>query len=162
MEPNAKTFTVTQIGTIQRAGDAITVQIDEAYRPALKGLETFSHVYVYWWAANFDEAMYRELLVTELPYADNIEAGMFACRSPIRPNLIMNTVCKILDVDEAAGTVRIQNIDAFDGTPVLDLKPYYPVTDRVKDATISDYLVGWPEWVPEEGSGLMEHELEQA
>jgi len=52
-----------------------------------------------------------------LPYAGAREAGVFACRSPLRPNLIMTTVCRILAVDEAQGTVQIENIDAFDGTP---------------------------------------------
>jgi len=48
----------------------------------------------------------------------------------------------------------VQNIDALDGTPVIDLKAYFPVSDRVKDARLPDWLVGWPEWFPEEGLGL--------
>lgn len=158
----AKTFSLTSIGTIQRTNETITVQIDKAYRPALKDLGLFSHVHVYWWADRFDADEYRQILVSDLPYAEGHQAGMFACLSPVRPNLIMNTVCAILAVDEAAGTVTIQNIDAFDGTPVLDLKPYYPVTDRVNGATIPDYLTGWPDEFPAEGMGLMDYELESA
>ena len=57
-------------------------------------------------------------------------------------------------MDEAGGQVQVQNIDALDGTPVIDLKAYFPVSDRVKDARLPDWLVGWPEWFPEEGLGL--------
>ncbi len=150
------TFQVTPVGKIQRQNDRIFVQIDDSYRPALKGLDTFSHVIVHWWAERFDQPDIRQTLVTPLPYAANREAGVFASRSPVRPNLIMTTVCKILKVSDSA--VEIANIDAFDGTPVLDLKPYFPVVDRVQDAHISADLVGWPEWMPETGIGLMEGE----
>lgn len=160
METKTKSFQVYPVGTIRRDGDDIKIQIDTPYRAGLKALDTFSHVIVHWWAQHFDEAQYREVLVTPLPYAEGYEAGVFACRTPVRPNLIMTTVCKILEVDESRGVVCIQNIDAFDGTPVLDLKPYFPIVDRVKEAHISPYLAGWPEWLPDEGIGLMPEEIE--
>ncbi len=159
MESNSNTFSLNTIGRVQRKDDKISVVIDPPYRPAMQNLDTFSHVIVFWWAQQFDTEEQRSTLVTPLPYADGKEAGVFASRSPIRPNLIMTTVCKILAVDEANGVVQIANIDAFDATPVLDLKAYFPVMDRVKDAHISDYLEGWPEWTPDEGMGLMEHEV---
>jgi len=158
MESNGKTYQMRSIGTVARDGDSIRVCLDAPVRAGLKALDTFSHVIVFWWAQRFDEPHYREVLVTPLPYAEGRESGVFANRSPVRPNLLMSTVCKILAVDETNGTVRINNIDAFDGTPVLDLKPYYPVTDRIREAHISDYLADWPEWVPDEGIGLMEGE----
>jgi tRNA (Thr-GGU) A37 N-methylase len=48
----------------------------------------------------------------------------------------------------------VADIDAYDGTPVIDLKAYFPVCDRVKEARIPAWLVDWPEWMPEEGLGL--------
>jgi tRNA (Thr-GGU) A37 N-methylase len=45
-------------------------------------------------------------------------------------------------------------MDAFDGTPVLDLKGYFPVCDRVKDVRIPEWTEGWGEWMPDEGLGL--------
>jgi len=159
MDTHGSSFQISPVGRIVRPeGGPIAVQVDAAYRAALKGLDTFSHVVVVWWAQRFDEAQYREVLVVPLPYAGDREAGVFACRSPLRPNLIMTTVCRIVAVDETLGIIQIENIDAFDGTPVLDLKPYFPVTDRVQDARISPDLVGWPEWMPDEGIGLMDGE----
>ena len=56
--------------------------------------------------------------------------------------------------DEASGLVKVVNIDALDGTPIIDIKGYFPVSDRVREASIPEWLVGWPEWFPEEGLGL--------
>jgi tRNA (Thr-GGU) A37 N-methylase len=61
-------------------------------------------------------------------------------------------------VDHAKGEVEIVNIDAYDGTPVLDLKAYFPVCDRVKEVRVPPWAADWPEWLPEEGMGLEEGE----
>ena len=53
--------------------------------------------------------------------------GVFACRAPVRPNLIGLTLCRIVSVK--ANVVEIEKIDAFTDTPILDLKPYIPGTD---------------------------------
>ena len=158
MDKSKPIFQIQPIGSIQRESDEISIQIDTVYRDALKGLDTFSHVVVYWWADQFDTPAQRAQLVTQLPYAEGREVGVFACRSPLRPNLIMSTVCKILAIDASAGTVSIKDIDAFSNTPVIDLKAYFPIIERVQDAHISEYLVDWPEWLPDEGIGLLEHE----
>jgi tRNA (Thr-GGU) A37 N-methylase len=80
--------------------------------------------------------------------------GIFATRAPHRPNPITLTTCKILSVDETNGVVQVAEIDALDGSPVIDLKAYFPVCDRVQDVRIPDWLAGWPEWMPAEGLGL--------
>lgn len=153
------TFEINAIGSVKQDGGKAIIQIDEAYKEALKGLGDFSHVYVLFWADRYADDDHRATRVVPLPYAEGIESGVFANRSPVRPNPILVSLCAVESVDEVGGTVRVNDIDAFDGTPVLDLKPYYPVTDRVKDATIPAYLQSWPEWFPEEGIGLMPHEL---
>ena len=152
------TFEINAIGSVNQEGGKATIQIDEAYKDALKGLEDFSHVYVLFWADRYADEEHRATRVVPLPYAEGIESGVFANRSPVRPNPILISLCALQAVDEDAGTVQVNAIDAFDGTPVLDLKPYYPVTDRVQDASIPAYLQDWPDWFPEEGIGLMPHE----
>jgi tRNA (Thr-GGU) A37 N-methylase len=64
------------------------------------------------------------------------------------------TVCKISKLEEDKGIIDVPNIDAFDGTPILDLKGYFPVCDRVQDARIPEWTEGWGEWMPDEGQGL--------
>ncbi|MBN1248792.1 MAG: SAM-dependent methyltransferase, partial [Anaerolineae bacterium] len=132
--------------------------IAEPYRPAMKQLDHFSHVMVFWWAHGLDEEDYREMLQTDPPYAPGYISGVFATRAPYRPNPIAMTTCKILAMDEIRGTLTVADIDALDGTPIVDLKAYFPVCDRVRDATIPEWLEGWPEWMPDEGIGLEEYE----
>lgn len=152
------TMTMTPIGQVGRDDAGQYVEIDASYSAGLRGLGDFGHVYVFWWAARYDVPEAREVLVAPLPYADGREVGVFACRAPVRPNLLMSTLCEITAVDEAAGVVRVVGIDAFPGTPVLDLKPYYGLTDRVQQPKEPEYLAGWPQWLPAEGITLMDGE----
>jgi tRNA-Thr(GGU) m(6)t(6)A37 methyltransferase TsaA len=155
------TFVVVPIGTIHRAEEGNEVRISEPYRPACKQLDKFSHVMVFWWANHFDNEDSRGMLRTIPPYASEHECGVFATRSPYRPNPIMMTTCKLLGVDEEEGILKIAEIDAFEGSAVVDLKAYFPVCDRVQAAFIPDWLSDWPEWMPEEGIGLEDYEKEQ-
>ena len=153
------TYEVKPIGSIKREGETINVIVDKAYRKALKKLDKFSHVMVFWWATEFDNEEGRSLLETIPPYAPDHTHGIFSTRSPLRPNPIMMTTCKIEGIDEENGIVTINNIDAFDGTPLVDLKAYYGICDGVVGSVIPEWLSDWPEEYPEEGIGLMPHEL---
>jgi len=126
-----------------------SLQILPEYRPALAQLDQFSHVLVLWWANHHDNAASRATLTARLPYAEGVEAGVFACRSEYRPNPIAVTVCPIIAVDQAAGQVTLAYIDAFDGSPVLDLKPYLPVCDRLREVQVADWMRDWPAWYEE-------------
>ena len=147
-------FSVYPIGHVRRMEGHVDLEIDEPFRPALKQLEKFSHVIVVWWGDQVDQEEARTLLTCEPPYAEGHLTGVFACRAEYRPNLIALTPCKVLSVDEEEGVVRVNDVDALDGSPIIDLKAYFPVLDRVRDAHIPDYLVEWPKWLPEDGIGL--------
>lgn len=112
------------------------------YRPALQGLGSCTHAIVLWWA---DRADVEGDLVVELPYAPGVRTGVFANRSEHRPTPIAMTVAPLLAVDEGSGTVELAWIDAFDGTPVLDIKPYLPMADRVMSAAYPAWLDGFPD-----------------
>lgn len=151
-----ETFEMYPIGYIRRLENGIHLEILEPFRPALKQLDHFSHVMVFWWADRHDNEKSRGIMQTEPPYAQGKVTGVFATRAEYRPNPIAMTTCKILEIDEGNGIVRVTNIDAYDGTRVVDLKAYFPVCDRVKETNIPEWLSGWPEWMPEEGIGLWE------
>jgi tRNA-Thr(GGU) m(6)t(6)A37 methyltransferase TsaA len=148
------TYRVHAIGEVRRGEDGHRLVIDGPFRPALKQLDHFSHVVVLWWADRFDTEEYRSRLQTRPPYAEDHLTGVFATRSPYRPNPIAMTTCRLLGVDEAEGTVQVADIDTFDGTKIVDLKGYFPVCDRVKDARIPEWLADWPAWMPDQGMGL--------
>jgi tRNA-Thr(GGU) m(6)t(6)A37 methyltransferase TsaA len=153
--PRQTEMTVTAIGTVFRENDMVRILIDEKYHAALKQLNHFSHVIVMWTPDKIDED-YRHNLTCRPPYAPNHETGVFASRAEYRPNPIAITVCPIVSLDEENGVLVVKSIDAYDGSPVLDLKAYFPVLDRVKDPQLPEWLDGWPEWLPDDGIGIME------
>lgn len=112
------------------------------YRSALRGLGSCTHAIVVWWA---DRADADGELVVDLPYAPGVRTGVFANRSENRPTPIGLTVVPLIAVDERTGTVDLAWIDAFDGTPVLDIKPYLPMADRVMSADYPEWLAGFPD-----------------
>ena len=122
------------------------LHILEEYRPALRGLGSCTHAIILWWADRLDgpNGRYSDLVV-DLPYAPGVQTGVFANRSEARPNPIAITTSYLLDVDEQAGTVDLAWIDAFDGSPILDVKPYLPMSDLVLSAEYPDWLEGFPE-----------------
>ncbi|MHA1191903.1 MAG: tRNA (N6-threonylcarbamoyladenosine(37)-N6)-methyltransferase TrmO [Promethearchaeota archaeon] len=121
------------------------LDIHEQYRSALKALDKFSHVIVLWWAHQNDT---EEIRGQVPPYGENPEeTGIFATRAEYRPNPIAMTTTNILDVDENKGIVKVGGLDAFDGTPLVDLKVYFPICDRVRDCHIASWLKDWPEWL---------------
>jgi tRNA-Thr(GGU) m(6)t(6)A37 methyltransferase TsaA len=112
-------------------GEPAVIEITAPYRQGLAGLERFSHVWVFAW---LDRAR-RAPLVIRPPHA-NEPRGVFALRSPVRPNPIGLTVCRLVRLDPRAGTIEVDAIDFLDGTPVIDIKPYRPGIDAVPDAVI--------------------------
>lgn len=144
-EPEA--YKINKIGTVKNKNSQAYLEISEPYRPALKHLKDFSHVMVFWWADNSDNDKYRSALRTKPPYATNKSTGVFATRAEYRPNPLALTTCQIMNVNENEGIITISGIDAFDGTPIIDLKPYIPAFDRVKDPKLPIWLSFlWPEW----------------
>ena len=144
------------IGVVRRSDETVSLEIFEPFRPGLQDLDRFSHVLVFWWANLHDNEESRTTLVTDLPYAPGVQAGVFACRAEYRPNPIAVTASKLLDLSVETGTIAIADIDAYDGSPILDLKPYIPVADRLEKVEVPDWFEGWPEYMPDEGFGLYE------
>ena len=115
---------ISPIGKIVN-GNEVKVILDPKYAKALKGLEGYSHVQILWWMNGSDNQRDRNVLVEKKPYKNGPdEIGVFALRSPERPNPIAVSNVNIAYVDEESGTVGLYYIDAFDGSQVLDLKPY--------------------------------------
>jgi tRNA-Thr(GGU) m(6)t(6)A37 methyltransferase TsaA len=160
MSQEHSTYHLRPIGHVRQSEGMFRLKILPPYRPALKGLGEFSHVHVIWWADQHDNDADRAIMQADLPYAPGTIAGMFACRSPLRPNPIAITTMLMLDVDEANGVVTLPWIDARDGTPVLDLKPYIPISDRIRDVHMASWLEGWPVWMEDAAAFFAEHEVD--
>ena len=132
-------FQLFPVGVVEKQGGTTCLKIADEYVKALKGLDGFSHVIVlYWFDRNDTPAKRRILEVHPRGDRSNPLTGVFACRAPVRPNLIALSVCRILTVE--GNTVRVDKIDAFDRTPILDLKPYIPAIDSPERVTLPGWL----------------------
>lgn len=142
--PSSKVFTMEPIGWVCTNNASAWIELDGRFEDALKGLDGFSHVWVFWWFDQNDTPSNRRILQVH-PRGDarNPLTGVFATRAPVRPNLIGLTLCQIASVAE--NRVEVVGMDAFDGTPVVDLKPYIPALDRPDGVRIPDWLDGLPQ-----------------
>jgi tRNA-Thr(GGU) m(6)t(6)A37 methyltransferase TsaA len=115
-----------------RGSDAVcTLELDPRWAQALTGIESCSHLVVLYWMNRS-----RRDLVLQVPRTYGVGRGTFALRSPARPNPIAMSVVRLLRLD--GSKLSVVGLDCLDGTPLLDIKPYFASTDAVSDA-----VVGW-------------------
>lgn len=139
-------YAISPIGFVLRSDKGIFLKIFEKFRPALRQLDQFSHLQVLCWAHKHENEQSRQILDTLPPYGENPPVtGVFATRAEYRPNPILLTTVKILALDVQKGLIKINDIDVINETPIIDLKAYFPVCDRVKDALIPKWISDWPE-----------------
>ena len=134
-----ESFQIFPVGVVSKKEEATWIEIFEPYSDALLGLEGFSHIFVFFWFHENDTADRRKTLRVH-PRKDkkNPLSGVFATHSPLRPNLIGITLCKIKSIRD--NRIEIEGIDAFDGTPVIDVKCYIPNSPAESDIRL-------PAWV---------------
>lgn len=120
------------------------VLVDKKYIGGLQDLEGFSHIYLLY---SFHEATRTELLVT--PFMDQQVRGVFATRSPLRPNHIGISIVQLKRVER--GKLVVQGIDILDRTPLLDIKPYMEKFDAVNES-VSGWLRASDEEISEKRS----------
>lgn len=114
-----------------------TVVFEPEYRnpDALRGIQGFSHLWLIW---QFSEAAGRPWSPTVRPprLGGNTRLGVFATRSPFRPNHLGLSCVRLLEIDHTAqgAVLVVGGADLMDGTPILDIKPYIPYSDSVPDA----------------------------
>jgi tRNA-Thr(GGU) m(6)t(6)A37 methyltransferase TsaA len=138
--------TFDPIGTIRKENGRSYIAFDKKYVDAMLGLDAFSHILVIWWFNLYDSTESRNYFVLDKPYQKGPDKlGVFATRSPIRPNPIAVTACGLVGVDQEECRLEISYTDAEDGTPVLDIKPYEPSIDRVRDALMPLWCAHWPD-----------------
>jgi len=141
------------------AGKDVVIQMLPEYAQGLTGLKGFSHLMVLWYPHKANTGEEAPILV-EKPYRLAPEAlGIFATRSPLRPNSICVSIATVASVDESQGTIGLWWIDAEDGTPVLDIKPYHPSSDRVRDVTLPAWCASWPGYYEESGDFAWDKEF---
>lgn len=154
---------------------AIVLEPEYRDRNALRGLEGFSHIWLIW---QFSEAV-RDTwspMVKPPRLGGNKRMGVFATRSPFRPNAIGLSAVKLLGIGDEPGlgpVLYVSGADLMDGTPIFDIKPYLPLADCIPDATdgfaaqTRDHRLqvvfpqNWLDMIPEEKRPALFEVLEQ-
>ena len=134
-----KTICLNPVGVVKKQGQRAWLEVLPEYAPGLTGLKEFSHLWVFYWFHGNDNPEDRRTLQVH-PRRDpaNPLTGVFACRAPVRPNLIGFTACRIIKVE--GNVVEVADLDAQDGSPILDLKPYIPSGDAIPEAVTPGWL----------------------
>lgn len=114
-------------------GQTASIEIDPPFRSALAGLAAGQGLHVLSWLAGA-----RRDLALQVPKQAEAPRGTFSLRSPVRPNPIGLHLVRIVSLDAAAGRLEIDAIDTLDGTPVLDLKPYFESVDLLPEHVTAD------------------------
>jgi len=136
------------IGTVRvlDEGGLSRIEIFDEYEPALLGIEGFSHLLILYWMHKLPEGERGILRVHPRGRPDLPLVGVFASRSKARPNPIGLTVVEL--VGRSGRELVVRGLDALDGSPVIDIKPYIPISDRAPRPRV-------PKWVGRlEGAGM--------
>jgi tRNA-Thr(GGU) m(6)t(6)A37 methyltransferase TsaA len=145
-------FIVKSIGKVRIDEQGMRLVLNREYIPAITNLEGFNYINILWWFDKCDHLESRSKLTEKSPYKNSPTIlGTFATRSPERPNPIALTCAYITYIDTENGIIGLAYIDAEDGTPILDIKPYTPSLDRVDNPSVPQWCSNWPKSVEESG-----------
>ncbi|RZN35277.1 MAG: tRNA (N6-threonylcarbamoyladenosine(37)-N6)-methyltransferase TrmO [Methanophagales archaeon ANME-1-THS] len=132
------------IGVVESVKEELSrVRIFDEFAAGLQGLDTFSHLIIlYWFHRREDEESRRVLKVTPRRHPGAPEVGVFASRSPSRPNPIGFAVTERV---KREGTILwVKGLDAVEGSPILDIKPYLPRADAFPEAVVPEWTLRGP------------------
>lgn len=153
-------ISIAPIGEAQISDGRFFIQLRPNYRDGLQGLSAFSHAVALWWAHETDKKQLRNRMMIERPYTGSPDDfGVFATRSEARPNPIGLTVFAVSDIDERTGVIASPYFDMEPGTPILDIKPYMPASDKVARPRIPAHFRNWPKTLEASAAFDWRHEF---
>lgn len=114
------------------------VVVDEGLTEALDGIEQWSHLIILYWLHKLPAGRRLPLKVHPMGKADLPLVGRFSTRSPSRPNPVGQATVELLA--HRGNILRVKGLDAIDGTPVIDIKPYIPKYDQAPDARVAQWM----------------------
>jgi len=97
-------------------------------------------------------------MLVPIRWAGDKTVGVFASRSPVRPNPIGLSPVRIHRI--VGNEIITSGLDVFDGTPVIDIKPYIPISDRIRDFRVANWMQAWPQWMEDAGAYFAQHPVD--
>ena len=123
---------IKSIGLIRNVKGLMYLELDETIEI------NDTYLKVFWWFDKFDKPKLRELTMCNPPYEDAPQSGVFATRSPVRPNLIAMTIVKVVKKDDRL--IYVNGIEGFDKTPIIGLCGYDINKDYIDNSIVPSYL----------------------
>ncbi len=145
-------YEVGSAGTLRNLKGEQYIQLSEETAKIYKMPMAGSFIKIFWWFHKFDAKQYRAATECNQPYENAPKTGIFATRSPVRPNPIAMTVTRVLRTDVEKGRIYINEIESFDKTPCIGITGYHQAKDFVENARVPAWLRHWPKWIEENES----------
>jgi tRNA (adenine37-N6)-methyltransferase len=150
---NTQTYELKTLGNIRVTDGGWELVFLPEYADALTGLEGFSYIQVLFWLHLHDTPELRKTITCKKPYTKGPDdLGVFATRSDYRPNPVGLSICPVKKIDRKKRIIEVYYIDAENDSPVIDVKPYHPAIDRVKEVMVPQWCSHWPEWYEDSGN----------
>ena len=131
------------IGVVESSGELSMVKIFPEFCVGLQGLNNFSHITIlYWFHLRDNEEERRTLQVVPRRHLGAPQVGVFASRSPSRPNPLGLCVVELVKIQDC--TLVVRGLDALEGSPIIDIKPYIPRADSISDARVPEWTFHGP------------------
>jgi tRNA-Thr(GGU) m(6)t(6)A37 methyltransferase TsaA len=132
-------YQIFPVGIVHKNDSLTEIEIYQKFSDALLGLDSFSHIMVFYWFHENDTPEKRSTLqVHPRKNQKNPLTGVFGTHAPVRPNLIAVTTCRIQSI--VSNRIRIDEIDALDGSPVIDIKCLIPDKEPRPDLKLPDWV----------------------
>lgn len=146
-------YEVNTIGEIRNVNGNNYIQLNDMIN--ITGM----YITIFWWFHKFDTDKYRGITECNPPYEDAPRSGIFATRSPVRPNPIAMTVVRIIKIDVEKKRIYLNGIESFDKTPCLGISEYDFREDCVGDSRIPKWLQHWPKSLDETIQNIKDSEI---
>lgn len=144
LEEGEELFRINPVGVIRNTQGKLYIQCDEI--PKIEG----DYIKVLWWFDKFDAPIYRKVTECDPPYENAPRSGIFATRSPVRPNPIAMTVARITRIDSFEKRIYVNALECFDKTPCVGILTYDGGRDKREKVKVPKWLEHWPEWMEED------------
>jgi tRNA-Thr(GGU) m(6)t(6)A37 methyltransferase TsaA len=135
-------YEIVPVGYFRKDEKNTWIEILDEYKSGMLLMEEFSHLITLWWITGRDNKDDRSILQVNPKVLDGNQetplSGVFVTRSPVRPNPVGLTIVKIIKIKD--NRIFIDRTDAFDKTPIIDIKPYIPRSDCILNVKLPDHF----------------------
>lgn len=142
-------YNIAPIGQIRNVNGKCYIQLDAPSNSihTICSCISSSHIKIFWWFHKFDTDLYRGVTMCNPPYENAPRTGVFATRSPVRPNPIAMTIARVTQIDSELNRIYLSGIESFDKTPCIGISNYTPEQDRITECQVPNWLAHWPKFL---------------